>query len=276
MSAARASRALAVIAALAGGVMGEARGAGATGATDPPPIQDNSFLVEEAYNQEPRVVQHIGVWSRFEPAGDYTFAFTQEWPLFTQRHQLSYTIPRQSRSDAGNQTEGWGDLTVNYRYQWLGIGETRLAVAPRFTLLLPTGDAAKELGVGAAGGQFNLPLSVEISSRLVTHTNAGFTYTGASDVASARLGYNLGQSLVWLLAPRFNPLIELVWARTEPVGGGSGSDREESLLLSPGFRWAHDFKSGLQIVPGFAYPIGLGAQSGASALLLYVSFEHGF
>ena len=28
----------------------------------PPPIQDNSFLIEEAYNQERGVVQHIGTF----------------------------------------------------------------------------------------------------------------------------------------------------------------------------------------------------------------------
>ena len=240
------------------------------------PIQDNSFLVEEAYNQEPGVVQHIGVWSRFEPGGEHVFTFTEEWPLATQRHQLSYTVPLESRIGGGSRAQGWGDVAIHYRYQWLGIGETRLAVAPRLTLLLPTGDATKNLGAGAAGVQANLPLSVELSSRLVAHTNAGFTYTDEADGAPARRGWNLGQSLVWLASSKINPLIELVWDRSEAVGAGPGRDRDENLLVSPGLRWAHDFESGLQIVPGFAVPIGLGPRRGVSALLLYVSFEHGF
>ncbi len=260
----RAPVAPALIAALIGG-------AGAAGAAAPPPIQDNSFLVEEAYNQEFRVVQHISAWSRFEPSGEYAYAFTQEWPVLTQRHQLSYTIPFQSR---GGSTEGLGDVAVHYRYQWPGLGETGLAVAPRLTLLLPTGDADKDLGAGSAGVQANLPLSVELSSRLVAHTNAGFTYTGEAGSAPARRGYNLGQSLVWLVSPTINPLIELVWDRSDAVGGGS--DREENLLVSPGLRWAHDFESGLQIVPGLAVPIGLGPRRGASGVFLYPSFEHGF
>jgi len=31
----------------------------AVAAGDEPAIEDNSFLIEEAYNQDPRVVQHI-------------------------------------------------------------------------------------------------------------------------------------------------------------------------------------------------------------------------
>jgi len=270
---ARAPIALALIAALMGAATAEA---GSPGSPAPPPIQDNSFLMEEAYNQEPRVVQHISAWSRFEPSGEYAYTFTQEWPLATQRHQLSYTIPLQSRNGGGSRAEGLSDVAIHYRYQWLGIGQTRLAVAPRLSLLLPTGDADRNLGAGSAGVQANLPLSVELSSRLVAHTNAGLTYTGEAGSTPARLGYNLGQSLVWLAGPKINPVIELVWDRSEAVGAGPARDRDENLLVSPGLRWAHDFASGLQIVPGFAVPIGLGARRGDSGVLLYVSFEHGF
>ena len=61
-------------------------------------IRDNSFLVEEACNQEAGVVQHIltGAYA-YQQAGasdldSWNFGFTQEWPLFGQRHQLGYTI----------------------------------------------------------------------------------------------------------------------------------------------------------------------------------------
>src|SRR5207249_2279859 len=55
-------------------------------------IQDNSFFIEEAYNQQPGVVQHI-----FNVPIDFTNgsreiapSFTQEWPVFSQTHQFSY------------------------------------------------------------------------------------------------------------------------------------------------------------------------------------------
>ena len=66
----------------------------ATAGEDPRPaagIQDNSFLIEEAYNQEPGVVQHIS--SLRGQGGELFFNFTQEWPVLSQRHQFSYTVP---------------------------------------------------------------------------------------------------------------------------------------------------------------------------------------
>ena len=55
-------------------------------------IEDNSFLIEEAYNQEPGVIQHI---SGFQYMKDKTWlcTFTDEWPVSGQEHQLSVTIP---------------------------------------------------------------------------------------------------------------------------------------------------------------------------------------
>ena len=42
------------------------------------PIQDNSFLAEEAYNQEPGVVQHIQTFMRMWNSKTWTYSFTQE------------------------------------------------------------------------------------------------------------------------------------------------------------------------------------------------------
>src|SRR5437773_10521171 len=50
-------------------------------------IQDNSFLVEEAYNQEPRVVQHIFGMTR-DADHRWTGTFTQEWPAGGVEHQI--------------------------------------------------------------------------------------------------------------------------------------------------------------------------------------------
>ena len=50
-----------------------------------------SFLLEEAYNQEAGVVQHIQALRREQRSWFYTF--TQEWPLGGQDHQFSYTVP---------------------------------------------------------------------------------------------------------------------------------------------------------------------------------------
>lgn len=52
-------------------------------------IQDNSFLLEEAYNQEAEVVQHIQSFMYMKRSKDWVYTFTQEWPVPDETHQLS-------------------------------------------------------------------------------------------------------------------------------------------------------------------------------------------
>jgi hypothetical protein len=119
------------------------------GSAEEPPIQDNSFLIEEAYNQEAGVIQNISSFTRTR-AGAWAYSFTEEWPVRGQTHQASITTlyQRPVGTDAGI-----GDLAFNYRWQAVGSGETPVAFAPRLTLLLPTGDAAPGLGAGGTGSR---------------------------------------------------------------------------------------------------------------------------
>ena len=243
-----------------------------------PSISDNSFLMEEAYNQEPGVVQHISAFQLFRGADSWAYTFTQEWPFFGRTHQLSYTLPIQRTHDGSGFATGLGDVAVNYRFQ-LAAAE-RLSVAPRFSLLLPTGRARSALGGGALGVQVNLPASVGGARQVVTHWNAGGTVTPSAQNAvgdkATTVAYNLGASVVWLARPTFNALVEIVWTRREAVTGAGSTAASDGLSISPGIRWAHNFSSGLQIVPGIAFPIGVGPSAGDDALLLYLSFEHPF
>jgi len=252
--------------------------AGAQEPAAPPSISDNSFLMEEAYNQEPGVVQHISAFQLFRGADSWAYSFTQEWPLFGRTHQLSYTLPIQRTHNGSAIATGLGDVAVNYRFQ-LAAGE-RLSVAPRLSLLLPTGRAKSDLGAGALGVQVNLPASVVVARKVVTHWNAGGTLTPSAknavgDKATA-VACNLGASVVWLARPTFNALLEIVWTREEAVTGPGRTAASHGLSISPGIRWAHNFSSGLQIVPGVAFPIGVGPSAGDAAVLLYLSFEHPF
>ena len=129
----------------------------------PEAIEDNSFFIEEAYNQERRVVQHIfEVYYYSRPDKELFFSFTQEWPVFGAKHQLSYTIPY-SRLN-GNALSGLNDLLINYRYQLLDE-ENWAAVAPRLSLILPTGSLEKGLGNGVPGVQFCIPASKRLFVR---------------------------------------------------------------------------------------------------------------
>src|SRR5258706_9285357 len=78
------------------------------------PIHDNSFLIEEAYNQEEGVVQHINTFQRFRNSGDWVYTFTQEWPVGGLTHQFSYTVPVVRPGDGH---AGVGDVALNSRYQ---------------------------------------------------------------------------------------------------------------------------------------------------------------
>jgi hypothetical protein len=238
-------------------------------------IQDNSFLIEEGYNQERGVVQHIGIFERAS-GGDWEFAFTQEWPLGGIRHQLSYTIPVQR----GTTGTGLGDVALNYRYQLVGNPEAMTVVAPRFTVLLPTGNDEVERGSGGVGFQANIPVSYVVSPGLVTHWNAGVTVTPSArnpvGQSATTTDYNLGVSAVWLVRPSFNLLVESLWLSTRAVVGNGQTARENMGYLSPGMRMAFDLAGDLQIVPGLAYTFALGPGSNEDAVFLYLSFEHPF
>ena len=240
------------------------------------PIQDNSFLIEEAYNQEDGVVQHISYVQRSFATRDWVFTQTDEWPVRSLKHQLSMTM---SGAHAGGTSGfGLGDTAINYRYQLAGNGDTKLALAPRLSFLVPTGNYRLGRGSGAFGMQTNIPASLVLNRWLVTHWNAGLTWIPrAHNTAGDRgrsLDMNLGQSTVWLVSHRFNMLVENLWTSTEQVVGANRSNRRQDIYLSPGIRWSYNLSSGLQIVPGVGVPVGVGPSAGDKGVILYLSFEH--
>ena len=246
-----------------------------------PPIQDNSFLVEEAYNQERGVVQHINTFSRMWNSKDWGYSFTQEWPApGNWRHQLSYTLVGMHAGDYSGTGGGMGDAVFNYRYQLVGTGESRVAFSPRFSVMFPTGDATKGRGQGAVGVQTNLPLSIVLHRRVVTHWNAGSTFVphaqNADHSRASSVGYSFGQSVIFVAHSRLNLMLETVSNSFQSVMGPGKTEWSRLAYMSPGVRWAYNFKSGLQIVPGVAMPIGIGPSAGERGVFLYLSFEHPF
>lgn len=243
-------------------------------------IQDDSFLIEEAYNQEQGVVQHINTFSYFAHSHDWIYTFTQEWPVGGQRHQLSYTLALVRPGAFASQGAGMGDALLNYRYQVLGNGDSRLAFAPRLSLIVPVGDSNADRGYGGTGLQSNLPLSLVLNQKLVTHWNAGATFVpharNDNGDRAGCWGYNAGQSFIWLAHPRFNIMLETYFASAQSVAAPGKADWSNTLFLSPGIRWAHNFSNGLQIVPGLAVPVGVGPSAGEKGMFLYLSFEHPF
>ena len=243
--------------------------------TPAPPISDNSFLIEEAYNQEAGVVQHIFNYRRAR-SGDWLATFTQEWPLGGQLDQLSYTLPLQSSSGLGTAI---GDAAINYRRQILGRDDDPVWFSPRLSLVLPTGSTQKGTGAGGPGIQVNLPLSVRVSPALVTHWNLGASTTRARSVLGPRTNVrsvSAGASAIWLATPTLNLMLETVWDRTEALDDAGLRAAEDHFVVLPGLRGAINLPRDLQIVPGIGVPIGVGPSHGERDVFLYLSFEHPF
>ena len=247
-------------------------------------IMDNSFFVEEAYNQEAGVVQHIfaAVHSVTQVSGPddraWDLAFTQEWPLFSQTHQVSYTVPFKAVETGGQSASGVGDMFLNYRWQAVFHEDTLTAFAPRLSLILPTGDEQKGFGDDTLGYQVNLPFSTALNDRWFAHANAGLTFLPDAGTSPTHdlLKYNLGASAIYAATGRLHLMIEWVGYWDESSTGGGGTDREFSSIISPGLRYAFNFKNDSQLVLGIAAPIGLNNASPDIGVFLYVSFEHAF
>lgn len=244
-----------------------------------PGIQDNSFLVEEAYNQEYGVVQHIQTFQRFWKSRSWGYSYTNEWPVdAAPRHQLSYTIPVMDLA-TGNGS-GIGDIALNYRYQLIGSGETRVAFSPRFTVLVPTGDYRTGQGAGAPGYQGMLPVSWVHNERFVTHWNLGATITPSQKdplgETANTYAVTAGQSVIYNVTRRVNVFLETVWVSTENVVAAGKTERANAVFLNPAVRWAYNFKNGTQIVPGLGIPVGVGPSQGEWGIFAYFSVEHPF
>ena len=244
---------------------------------DPPlakRIQDNSFFVEEAYNQETGVVQHILAVPLWFKSGQNEVSpnFTQEWPVFSQLHQFSYTIPC-TFQQSGEWENGFGDIRLNYRLQTLMEGERIPAFAPRFTLVTPFG--GEKFGNGVLGYETNLPFSKIIADRWTVHFNAGGSLY--PDVHGHDLtNYNLGASAIYAVSANLNLMLETVANWDESVGNRNRVDRTVTALVSPGARYAFNPANETQLVVGAAVPIGVTSDSPDWGLFFYLSFEHPF
>lgn len=250
-------------------------------------IEDNSFLVEEAYNQEKGVVQHtlMTVYNADSRRRGWSFNFSQEWPVFSQDHQFSFSIPWYHARDGSDRVYGIGDLVLNYRYQALDESDSVPAFAPRFGLILPTGNRNRGTGDGVVGYEWGLPFSKKLGSHFAVHANAGITYlpgvrarlngsTGPLSRRHSLVSYNFGASGIVALLPRFHLLLEWIGESEESINDAGKARRAFVSILSPGFRTAVINQEKLQVVFGAAAPIGLNRRTDNYGALFYLSIEH--
>lgn len=242
-------------------------------------IEDNSFFIEEAYNQEERVLQHISnAIYTMNPNHEFAFTFTQEWPVSTETHQLSYTLSFLALNS--NLDRGIGDIVINYRYQ-LFTKASWAVVAPRISLIFPTGNRDKELGNGVFGVQGDIPLSKRISDEFIVHANVGGTILPAvkglrvagGEVQRTLSSLSLGLSAIWLAERYDNFLLESIYTIKSSIDGNGEIRHDRAVVLSPAYRHAIDI-GGLEIVPGIGLPMTISGASTDVGLFFYLSFEH--
>ena len=242
-------------------------------------IQDNSFFIEEAYNQEPGVVQHI-----FNLPIDFTNgareiapSFTQEWPIFTQTHQFSYTIPYVFTEH----DNGMEDMRLNYRLQAFMEDKYTPAFAPRLSLVLPTGDSDKGFGAGVVGYEVNLPFSKIVSDRGTLHFNAGMSVFPKAHQSRHLTNYNVGGSAIYAVSRDFNLMVEMLAGWNEDIAESVFAfeetvERSTTAIISPGARYAFNLPNDAQLVIGAALPIGFTSDAPDWGMFFYCSFEHSF
>lgn len=207
-------------------------------------IVDNSFLVEEAFNQERGVYQHM-LTVRRDRSRTWELSATGEWPLGSQRDQLSMMVSLAAAD--GNNTSG--PVVISYRRQ-LTMEDARMpAIAPRLSLVLPTRD-------GQRGWQAALPVSKSFGAFYV-HGNVGTSWTSADGAEPFA-----GASVIAAVRPMFNVMLESLFTRT----GG-----ELETVISPAVRSGWNVGR-TQIVIGLAAPTTF-ADTRSTSLFGYLSIE---
>jgi hypothetical protein len=240
-------------------------------------ITDNSFFVEEAFNQEAGIFQNIVV---FERAGSRRWgtSFVQEWPVPSMRHQLAYSL---SFSRDGSDPR-FSDVSLDYRLQvWTGE-DSRPAFSPRASLLVNRDDGTTALDESGVGVEFNLPFSKE-HGPLFLHWNAGLSWmpsasttagsAAASDVSLA--APFAAASAILAVQPMFNLMLEGRVDWEQFVTGPGTTDRASVFTISPGVRGGWNLGD-TQIVVGLAAPVVRSEDETDAGVLLYFSYEPPF
>ena len=253
-----------------------ARGQAAPAAPAVERVRDNSFLIEEAFNQPAGVVQHVmTIASPMD--GGLTFTFSEEWPLGGMRHQGAYSIPV-VRASIGGLT-GLGDVGLHYRYQLVGTADGPWFVSPRVSVMLPTGDAQLGMGAGGLTVETMLPISVE-RGMFTLNANIGAALTPAArtgtGIVTRDLSMRAAGSAIWAATRAVNLLVESSIDASTSRTGSTLLSREREFTVAPGIRWAQDLPGGMQIVRGVALPMRVAQGRTERNVFAYLSIEHSF
>lgn len=241
-------------------------------------IEDNSFLMEEAFNQEWGVYQFIQKYQTSKVAKGYEYSFENEIPITDKTHQFSYEFSR-GRGDADSDT-AISDTTLNYR--WQPLNKDGMLLSERFGLIVPTGSVEKESGNGVYGFEFMQAATITINDRFMNHWNMGFSVlpnaeTKGIDKKRTITSFTAGSSIIYLWKDNVNFLVEGVLESGQGVNPDGSKSSETSFTINPGARFAWDLEwKDTQIVPGISFPTELLNGPTEHGVLVYLSIEPKF
>ncbi len=233
-------------------------------------IEDNSFLLEEAFNQPPGVYQFIQTFQSDLSRGKDFLATEGEAPLGSTTHQASYQV-----SDTKYTPEGVvnGDLTLNYRWQPWNDGKNMWA--NRFGLILP-----KEMD--DVGYLWMQAWTFTLGEKWMHHWNLGLNTTPNAKFSGPKRkalnGTTLGTSFIYMWKENANFLMEALWENQDQFTKVGEVRRQSYLSLSPGMRFELKVKGWerTQIVPGLAFPFTYHASKMATGVFIHLSLEPNF
>ena len=240
-------------------------------------IEDNSFLLEEAYNQEWGVYQFIQKYQTSNK-GNIEYSFENEIPISDKVHQFSYEFAR-IKSDGQSQSK-FGDTTLNYR--WQPLNKDGFLLAERIGLIVPTGNVAEGTSSGVVGFEFMQAATLTLSDRWMNHWNLGFEVlpnakTAGHSARGTQSGFTAATSLIYLLSDNFNLMMEALVQTGQSINADETKEISSSVTLNPGVRWAWDFDwKDTQIVPGVSFPTEILNDRTEHSVLVYLSIEPKF
>lgn len=241
-------------------------------------IEDNSFYLEEGFNQDAGMVQFIQSYEMSTRVSQGLYDLTIEMPITDKVHQWSYGFEALNKGNEGRQDIG--DSVLSYRYQ--SLNRDGYLMAERFGLILPTGSVEHETSNGVLGLDFKYAATIPVATLWMNHWNVGSRILPNSKrfkqkVRVSEQEYSLATSGVYLYSDHLNLILEAIFTNFNGFGDEGEKITENAITLNPGIRVDFDIDwNATQVVPGISFPARFVGGLIEQGILFYLSFEPNF
>jgi hypothetical protein len=185
-----------------------------------------------------------------------------EWNSLVQRYPSGHSVVR-----------GVGDVEVGTQYTFPNIGGSTFHIAPRFSVLIPTGSVNGDLSNGFIQYEPSMILAKDFPElhRLQIFTEIGIHFlqrirspADSNDAKPAAHELVLGSGL-FVLWPHSAATLELAWTNSRWNHRGT----ENEMYLTPGYLWR--VRRNAEV--GLGIPVGLNSFSDRFQITAHVVWE---